>query len=84
MKKTQTPSAKLYSTIKASLGRKQMKFILDLLPFDPSHSVRIYLLIAKVCVLMFCWVFIELYSAHNAKMPVEIQTQLYLSPGKMA
>ena len=61
-----------------------MTFALDLLLFDPSHLVRIYLLIAKVWVLMFCWVFIELYSAHSAKMPVEIQTQLYLSLGKMA
>lgn len=50
--------------MKARLGRQQTKFFLDGLLYDHSHiQVRMHMLIAKVWVLVFCWVFS--YSLHT-------------------
>lgn len=62
-----------------------MKFFLEILLSDPSHVyMRTYMLIAKACVFTFGWVWVYIYLAYNAKMPVELQTQLSTSLGKIA
>lgn len=62
-----------------------MKFFVEIFLSDPSHVyVRTYMLIAKACVFTFGWVWVYINSAYNAKMPVEMQTQLSTSSGKIA
>lgn len=56
-----------------------MKFFLEILLSDPSHVyMRTYMLIAKACVFTFGWVWVYIYLAYNAKMPVELQTAFHI------
>lgn len=62
-----------------------MKFFLEILLSDPSRVCeRTYMLIAKACVFTFGWVWVYIFSADNAEMPAEMQTQLSTSSGKIA